>query len=161
MDAHHQPGLHQEIENKNHGIDIRRNPFAMIWLNSLRLDSVGDRSAEDMGTSLDAELSLESSAFMKETTWTPLPIKCIFWDFNPKNSQYGIQCINPNFSTQISQYGIQYAFETSCCCSRWGFFQARPPLRRSWLLPFPSLICFLQQEGGGSGTWCSPCGLQS
>jgi hypothetical protein len=30
MDAHHQPGLHQEIENKNHGIDIRRNPFAMI-----------------------------------------------------------------------------------------------------------------------------------
>ncbi len=66
--------LHQEIENKNHSIHIiRRNPFAIIWLNSLRLDRVGDRSAEDMGTSLDAELSLESRAFMKET-WTPCPL---------------------------------------------------------------------------------------
>ncbi len=140
--------LHQEIENKNHGIDIRRNPFAIIWLNSLRLDSVGDRSAEDMGTSLDAELSLESSAFMKET-WTPLPIKCNLLRLQSQD----LTIWESNASTQTSvprshNMESNMHLRPPAVCIRWGFFQVRPPFRRSWLLPL-SFFDMLLATGGG------------
>jgi hypothetical protein len=74
MDAHHQPGSIRKLKTKTMAyILLEETHLPSFDSIDCRLDRVGDRSAEDIGTSLVAELSLESSAFMKDTR-APCPL---------------------------------------------------------------------------------------